>query len=51
MKHGVYVSTDPDVIGFWIMAEDGIDITNRIFLEPEVWHQLVTYAKETLSWK
>lgn len=42
MKHGVYVSTDPDVIGF---------ITNRIFLEPEVWHQLVTYAKETLSWK
>jgi len=39
---GVYVEYDGHA--FWLTTEDGISVTNRICLEPEVYTALVRYV-------
>ena len=33
---GVYAVIEPNRAGVWLTTENGIDVTNRIFMEPEV---------------
>lgn len=40
---GVYVEYDG--FGLVLTTEDGVSVTNRIVLEPEVWHSLEEYVK------
>lgn len=43
----VYAETDGFGIG--LTTEDGISTTNRIYLEPQVYHALVAYAQSIQS--
>lgn len=40
---GTYVEFDG--YGLWLTTENGISTTNRIYLEPSVWTNLVQYMK------
>lgn len=40
---GAYV--DFDGFALWLTAENGIDVTDRICLEPEVYYALVKYVE------
>lgn len=42
---GVYVELDDVEYGLVLTTEDGVSVTNRIVLEPEVWHRLEEYVK------
>ena len=42
---GVYVETDDQMYCLILTTENGIDITNRIVLEPEVIAALLAYLK------
>ncbi len=44
---GVYLSLPEDHPGFWLTTEDGIQTTNRIFMEPEVFAALLQSLKAT----
>jgi hypothetical protein len=41
---GVYV--DHDGLGLVVTTENGIRVTNRIVLEPQVWADLVQYVED-----
>lgn len=40
---GVYAAAD-EFGGIWLTTEDGISVTNRIYLEPQVYAALERYA-------
>lgn len=44
---GVYVEFDPD--GIVLTTENGLEVTNRIVLEPPYWARLVTLVKNRLD--
>lgn len=44
---GVYVQTTP--IGLELTTEDGISVTNRIILEPEVLSALLRYVQQNVE--
>jgi len=39
---GVYVAFDRN--GLWLTTEDGIRVTNRIYLEPDVYTAMLQYV-------
>ncbi len=41
---GVYVSFDGFML--WLTTENGIEVTNRIALEPAVWEALKKYVEK-----
>jgi hypothetical protein len=41
---GVYAEYDG--FGYWLTTENGVSVTNRIYLEPEVWEALKGFVEE-----
>ncbi len=44
---GVYVDTSP--LGLVLTTENGIEVTNRIMLEPEVYKSLAAYGASRIG--
>lgn len=44
---GVYVDIDPD-LGIVLTTENGIEVTNRIVLEPDVLLSFVVYCRNSI---
>jgi len=44
---GAYVNYDG--FGFWLATTDGVDIQNRVYLEPDVCHNFVDFANSRLN--
>lgn len=38
-----------DGYGFWITSENGVSVLNEIYIEPEVWDNLIAFRKEVYS--
>lgn len=44
---GLYITFDG--FGWWITSENGVDVLNRIYLEPNVYEALKSYHDRTLD--